>query len=204
MSSTYDNNTYEDNYISVTAGNKVLFKGHNFDVTSNASCQQYPIFYEAYSEYADRGRFNVEGNIMSLLYGDNFIGQTEINFDKQPVFGFLFVRNTGLINAENLILPATTLPIYCYQSMFLGCTSLITAPKLLAETLSLGCYSGMFYECTSLNSITCLGINTNQDDCTTDWLYNVSDTGTFIKNASATWETGDSGIPSGWTIQNAE
>ena len=34
------------------------------------------------------------------------------------------------------------------------------------------------------------------------WLKDVSPTGTFKKAASATWSTGASGIPSGWTVQN--
>ena len=39
---------------------------------------------------------------------------------------------------------------------------------------------------------------------TQNWLYNVSSTGTFVKNSAATWNvSGASGIPSGWTVQTA-
>ena len=37
-----------------------------------------------------------------------------------------------------------------YTSMFMGCTKLKTAPKLLATTLGAGCYNAMFSGCTSL------------------------------------------------------
>lgn len=38
------------------------------------------------------------------------------------------------------------------------------------------------------------------------WVTGVSSTGTFVKNAAATWTNtfGTSAIPSGWTVQTAE
>lgn len=38
----------------------------------------------------------------------------------------------------------------CYNSMFEGCTSLTTAPKLPATTLNFGCYFAMFANCEAL------------------------------------------------------
>lgn len=92
---------------------------------------------------------DVCGNIMSLVYGDNFKGQTDL---KSNAFYNLFKNCTTLRNAKNLILPATTLGLGCYSYMFSGCTNLITAPELPATTLTLGgdCYSHMFSGCTSL------------------------------------------------------
>ena len=99
-------------------------------------------------------------------------------------------------------LPATTLANNCYSGMFRDCTSLTTAPVLPAETLVTECYLGMFYGCTSLNWVKMLATNINARDALLKWLYNVSSTGTFVKNASATWDvTGIDGIPSGWTVQ---
>ena len=43
-----------------------------------------------------------------------------------------------------------TIGDYCYDSMFYGCTSLVTAPALPATTLASFCYNSMFYGCTSL------------------------------------------------------
>ena len=40
---------------------------------------------------------------------------------------------------------------------------------------------------------------------TAGWLESVSLTGTFVKNAAASWDvTGVDGIPSGWTVQTAQ
>lgn len=101
-------------------------------------------------------------------------------------------------------LPATTLTTYCYANMFSGCTSLTTAPELPATTLVDSCYSYMFYGCTSLNSITCLATDITASECTLYWLGNVAANGTFTKAAGMEdWTTGNDGIPTGWTVQNA-
>ena len=96
---------------------------------------------------------NVGGNIMSLLYGDNFEGQTTFQRDSAKTFESLFSNNTTLINANRLIMPATALSYACYRGMFQGCTALTTAPAILPAT-SLGdyCYGGMFINCTSLTT----------------------------------------------------
>ena len=164
---------------------------------------------------------------MSLIYGDDFEGQTSLPAGNN--FRSLFDDCTGLISAENLILPATTSAVGCYQYMFYGCINLTSAPALPATTLAMSCYDGMFRGCTSLttapvlpaatlaqacyksmfngctnlNSITCLATDISASGCTSNWLNNVSATGTFTKAAGSSWTTGASGIPSGWTVQNA-
>lgn len=101
-------------------------------------------------------------------------------------------------------LPATTLANNCYEMMFQNCIRLHTAPKLYASVLTQGCYKNMFYGCTSLNDVTCLAEDISATDCTTDWLLNASATGTFYKSPVMTsWNTGTSGIPGGWTVQDA-
>ena len=96
---------------------------------------------------------NVYGNIESLEYGDDYIGQTTIkNSLSLGAFGFMFSGSTGTRNVENLILPATTLKSWCYHSMFENCTSLTTTPELPATTLAQLCYSEMFSGCTSLST----------------------------------------------------
>jgi len=119
----------------------------------------------------------------------------------------MFYGCTSLETAPAL--PATTLAYYCYQRMFFGCTSLKTAPALPAPTLPEGCYRAMFYGCTKLNAVTCLATNISALWCTTEWLKDagtqVTGTKTFTKAASMTgWTTGDSGIPDGWTVQDAQ
>ena len=114
----------------------------------------------------------------------------------------MFVNCSSLTTAPEL--PATTLAIGCYNSMFWKCTSLTTAPELPATTLVESCYNSMFWNCTNLNSITCLATNISAAICTTNWVEDVASSGTFTKAASMNdWTTGTSGIPSGWTVQNA-
>ena len=92
--------------------------------------------------------YEVYGNIMSLLYGDDFIEQSVLT--TQYSFRSLFYGQTNLKNAENLILPATTLKSNCYNNMFRDCSSLTTAPELPATKLTNACYQNMFYNCTRL------------------------------------------------------
>ena len=102
-------------------------------------------------------------------------------------------------------LPATTLADGCYNNMFSNCTSLTTSPELPATTLDRMCYYRMFDACTNLNYIKCLATNRSATDCTAYWVRNVSPTGTFIKHPDMnSWTTGAYGIPSGWTVKNAE
>ena len=121
---------------------------------------------------------------------------------KKNCYRSLFFGCTSLVNAPEL--PSTTLAEGCYRSLFNGCTSLTTAPDLLAPTLVSYCYAYLFNACTSLNSVKCTatsGVGSNNS--TAEWLWNVSPTGTFTKESGVTWETGASGIPSGWTVVNS-
>jgi len=94
-------------------------------------------------------QFNVGGNIMSLLYGENF--EDETTLESNYSLGGLF-SDSGVVDASELILPATILTEGCYAGMFQGCTSLTAAPELPATTLAENCYSNMFEGCTSLTS----------------------------------------------------
>lgn len=146
---------------------------------------------------------NVSGNIMSLLYEDNFKDKTVFPDNSTHAFSMLFFMNKHLCSAEKLILPATTLASSCYRFMFGSCTSLTTAPALPATKLVENCYWGMFSGCTSLNSITMLATDISASNCLDDWVSGVAATGTFKKAASMTsLPSGGSGIPTGWTVEN--
>lgn len=140
--------------VPVNSGDAVLFKG---ECTPNTN--------KGIGRFSGTtANFDVEGNIMSLLYGDNFVGQTSLggaNF----IFRNLFNSCTSLASAENLSLPATTLDFYCYSDMFYGCTSLTTAPTLPATTLANSCYSSMFENCTSLTTAPELLATTLANSC---------------------------------------
>jgi hypothetical protein len=97
-------------------------------------------------------------------------------------------------------LPATTLESYCYSGMFSGCTSLTAAPALPATTLAGYCYQYMFNGCNSLNYVKCMCITPPTSTYTSNMLYNVSSTGTFVKNFEAEWDNSVGIIPNGWTL----
>jgi len=172
------------------------------------------------------GTFKVYGNIMSLIYGDNFVGK--VTFTANSVFNNLFKGNTYVVDASNLILPATTLRTSCYANMFSGCSSLVHAPKELPSatqalyscqsmfincsnltetpfmpSLTLGSYSysNMFRHCTKLNYVKCLATQW-ESNSTWVWLDSVASSGTFVKNVNATWGRDGSGIPSSWNVIN--
>jgi hypothetical protein len=111
---------------------------------------------------------------------------------------------SGCISLTNApALPATTLMRYCYSNMFYGCTSLTTAPELPAAILTTNCYEYMFYGCSKLNNIKMLATDISASSCLMSWVYGVSSTGTFTKNSvMKNLTTGQSGIPSGWTVVN--
>ena len=100
-----------------------------------------------------------------------------------------------------------------FKSMFEGCTSLTTGPTMNFANasrwaLNKGTCTNMFKGCSSLTYIKCLLPKYNDQDMSTGnfttWVQGVAASGTFVRSTGADyWSTGDSGIPSGWTIQDA-
>ena len=173
----------------VQASNKIMFKATLIPQDSSGM-----------GTFSSTGKFTTQGNVMSLLYGDDFIGKKDLT-GKDYTFYNLFNSCTGLTNAKNLCLPATTLTNNCYSGMFNGCTSLTIAPELPATTLTNNCYSGMFNGCTNLNYIKMLATDISATDCLYNWVIEVSSTGTFVKHPNmASLSIGTSGIPTGWTV----
>lgn len=195
------------------------------------------------------GRHNVGGNIMSLLYGDNFEGKG-IDQTTTSTFTTLFLGNTNLVSAGELSMPANDLVDACYAGMFESCTSLTTPPELPATKLYGRCYSEMFYGCTSLTKAPALPATTlyyqcyinmfgdcralftapvlpatklagscylrmfyncpisrivtyaqdiSASRCTENWLESVYYKGDFYNLGGASYTSGASGIPTGWT-----
>lgn len=93
--------------------------------------------------------FNIGGNIMSLLNGDDDFYYAEFADGVTNVFQSLFNNNSTLISAKNLVLPPNTARA-CYLGMFNGCTSLKDTPELPATELINDCYNQMFQYCESL------------------------------------------------------
>lgn len=109
--------------------------------------------------------FNVKGNIMSLIDSENYETLTELT--ETRTFRFMFAQQ-DVIEAENLILPATTLTRYCYSGLFGNCTRLVSAPELPATSLADFCYFGMFNYCASLENAPVLPATTLAISCYRD------------------------------------
>ena len=161
-----DNKNWNDwNYKTGTdlkAGEKLYLKSNNDSGKFSTNSSNYYTFNFS-------SNINIIGNIMSLLY-NNFVDKKTLTSDY--CFVHLFYKNTNLIDASNLILPATTLADCCYYYMFSDCTSLTSAPELPATTLADSCYFYMFSGCTSLTSAPELPATTLYLACYSGMFYN--------------------------------
>lgn len=115
----------------------------------------------------------------------------------------MFENCASLVEAPEL--PATILKEKCYANMFKGCTSLKKAPVLPATELVGYCYYYMFNGCSKIDYIKAMFTTTPSSNYTPHWVSGVAATGTFVKNAAATWNvTGSNGVPTDWTVETAE
>lgn len=146
--------------VTVSNGDKVMWKG---TMTSELA--------QGIGNFSSTAEFDVQGNAMSLLYGDNYKGQLDLT-EKIYAFDNLFKNSNKIISARNLSLPATTLESGCYGYMFYGCTSLTVAPELPATTLANSCYYSMFQGCTSLTTAPELPATTLAEACYDSMFYN--------------------------------
>ena len=205
--------------LTVNAVDKVLFKGTNNDYGDYPRDNQF---------YGSTIKYNVYGNIMSMFYGDDFIGKDEFPSSTSTISDLF--RNTGVVEAKNLILPAKTMNYMCYAGMFSYCSNLVSAPKLPSKSIANRCYSAMFIDCKSLETapdlpatdlvtycyhnmfngcnnlkyIKAMFTTTPSNDYTQNWTSGVATTGTFVKNSAAEWSvSGANGIPNGWTVKTA-
>lgn len=127
-------------YFNVVAGDVVMFKGENTGLGSSTS-------YASCCFSGTTAQFILEGNTMSLLYGDDFAGKKTL----PSTYTFRDFLNgvSGFTDASNLILPATACTEQCYRNFFAG-TNVINAPKLPAMTLAPYCYCNMFINAKQL------------------------------------------------------
>lgn len=129
----------------IKTGERIYLKGKFMKVDKN----------DGIGVFGGNRKFKIGGNIMSLVYGDDFI---ENDTMERGQFQGLFRNNVLLVSASKLVLP-TKLTEDCFSYMFHNCNKLEDAPKLLANELKEYCYNCMFFQCKKLNEITMLGEN---------------------------------------------
>lgn len=100
----------------------------------------------SYFSFSTDAYVYVSGVVESLLDGDNEV----LTYGKQGILLQLFYKQTALRSAENLRFEAMSNSESCYQSMFNGCSNLLSAPELPATKLGYSPYRSMFSGCTSL------------------------------------------------------
>ena len=128
--------------IDVVANDMVRFRGAE---------TRYATSKSAYSGFeGGTAQFDIEGNIMSLLYGDGFASNSELT-NSTYQFCSLFKKSL-VISARNLILPALTMKNDCYRAMFSWCTTLVAPPALPATTLAAECYWYLFEQCSIMKA----------------------------------------------------
>ena len=168
-----DDNDWEQltEEISVIGGSKVLLKGDTSEMTSTGRIGSFED-YVGNNQVPSRV-IDIYGNVMSLLYGDNFRDNQSTMGDF--TFSSLFEHCKWVRYLENLILPATTLSVMAYANMFSDCgcitpprtlpamyiaqsaytymfsyTNITEAPDILATSLGESGCSYMFYSCRYL------------------------------------------------------
>ena len=173
----FDEETGE--YICVTAitfnaGDTIAFRGNEY----GGSIQSTDYFISPESQYGGLTvPYNVYGNIMSL-YAYDFSGFTVMNDYNYANFYRMFSGdeynnpNVYLMDASELLLPATTLLYGCYEGMFANCVNITSAPELPATTLAERCYYGMFQGCTSITTAPDLLAEQFEDYCYNAMFYN--------------------------------
>ena len=94
----------------------------------------------------DAAAFNIYGNIMSLIYGDDFANNSELNENiTVSPFKNMFLR-AKVRDASNLCLPSTHLLKNMYFGFFNEST-IEYAPKIIPAHLADSCYGAMFKRC---------------------------------------------------------
>lgn len=184
--------------LSVSAGDKLEFR---------ATRSRYN-----HSIFGSSGgcKFNVSGNIFSILTPDpaNFSKRKDLPDDY--VFRDLFRSCTGIVDASCLVMPSTSMTDSCYERMFQDCTNMTKAPMLpatqakttaISPTMANYCYRGMFKGCSNLSYVKCLLTGYYNTSSINEWLSGVATDGIFIKHRNG--NASSLQVPSTWTVANA-
>lgn len=181
-------------------GEIVYWKGY-VDYYSNSDSYQANF-------YAEKS-FYVQGNIMSLLNGDDFITNSEFR-EGSNGFRNLFRGSTTLVSAENLVLPATVLCNRAYCDMFNSCTNLVNTPVFPHAYLPYNVMfnypmAGVFRDCPNIDYVE-MYVYTDSVVFDYPFTYFISGNeknGTLIIDDTQEQTYGHSYIsyPSGWTIE---
>ena len=182
----------------INTGNKVLWKGIGTGVSTTINNSNRP---STSSIFSSSGSFNAEGNIMSLIYDDDFSDKKSVQGTYNFALLFYSYNTTDtakVVSAKDMVLPIKSVPTCGYFRMFQGCTlveapsvieaesiaasgcmstfwgceNLKTIPKLQATTLGVESCKAMFESCTGLETVTEIPTATSADITSYDNIFN--------------------------------
>ena len=118
-------------------GQKAYFRGNNNSLCFSTATN--PSFPSTETNFHASKYFEVSGNIMSLLWGSDFIGKTTLPDSSatrifQNMFETVFYTSYNyILSARNLVIPLTQITTSCLESMFYDCSKLRYTPKELPD-----------------------------------------------------------------------
>ena len=117
--------------------------------------------YAAYLRSSDDGnehRAEVSGNIMSMIYGDDFL-----LYDSKDKFKLTWGGREAISKADNLSIPRIITQASCCEWMFNG-APITSLPKLPAKTIPTNCYNNMFRSCQNLTDLSSYKLDAKYTD----------------------------------------
>lgn len=140
-----------DGSMSASAGEKIYVKGSGSAMGVSGGYSGWRLYISPNNWTIVNNRANISGNIMSLLYDDDFEDKLSVG---DSAFSWLFSHQHNTVNikdASGLRLPATAVGKYAYKYMFgadtvstHNTTYVFKAPELPAMNLDIACYESMF------------------------------------------------------------
>lgn len=123
----------------LNTGDKLYLKGDHIKGSHNDRC-----FFSISGEY------NLSGNILSLIYMDDFYEKYSIQ-STECFYGTF--SDTPIVSAENLVIPINNVPNSGLRKLFSNCKSLVSADiSFISSVEPYGMYD-MFSGCTNLKYI---------------------------------------------------
>ena len=199
--SYFTNKTLNTVTITLNEGESIYLKGNN----NGLNCSDNDTYATKINGTVNvsAGPFEASGNIMSLLWGDNFIGKTDAPIpytsDKAGyTFDYLFsgTSNTArnnIYSAKNLVLPLNTYPKWCYQAFF-RYSNLYYAPKELPAEVAQDRNTLIWFysECSNLEETSVVRLTTTSSG--DSWINYICN-GSYNKNIKRTIFLLESGYP---------
>ena len=143
--------------ISLSKGQSVMFKGNNPEGYNETYWDNSKLQIKLAHQFKCCGICKLYGNVMSLIYDDNFIDKTEI--PNNGSFGMLFAANTGITEA------VITFPEN-YNSKKMGYSIFVNCPNLNTIVFECGDFQDAVYFANLDSKLNVCHLNMRLNNCT--------------------------------------